>query len=226
MPLPPPLQNTIITIDGPAASGKSSAARGVAKKLGAVFVSSGAYYRALAWSAAQERLDFSDEKKITTWLGSLNLESQVTQGEVHLFLNNVDLTPHLSQPAVTALVSPLAALPAVRAFLLDQLRALANGHCIVMEGRDIGSVVFPEARFKFYLDASLQERIRRRQQQGTIDSIAQRDKQDSSRALAPLLIPQGAVVIDNTHLSVEEVVERIVDHLLFTGIEGMKKKSK
>lgn len=203
----------IITIDGPAASGKSSVARAVAKKLGFLFVSSGAYYRALAWAAAQKKLDFSDEKKVVTWLGSLNLESKTIEGQIHLFLNEVDVTPHLSEPAVTALVSPLAALPTVRSFILEKLRALAEAHSIVMEGRDIGSVVFPQARFKFYLDASLEERIRRRQREGTIDGIAERDKQDSSRALAPLAIPQGAVVIDSTHLSVEEVAKLITSYI-------------
>lgn len=219
----------IITIDGPAASGKSSAGRAIAKKLGFFFVSSGAYYRALAWAAAQEQLDFSEEKKFATWLASLKLESKALEGEIHLFLNDIDLTPHLSEAAVTALVSRLAALPAVRTFVLDKLRSLAEAHSIVMEGRDIGSVVFPNARFKFYLDASLEERIRRRQQEGIRDGIAERDKQDSSRSLAPLAIPQGAVVIDNTHLSVEEVAEKIVSYVLFTGmeaIEGMKKKTK
>ena len=200
----------IITIDGPAASGKSSVARALAKKLGAVFVSSGAYYRAVAWAAAEATLDCSNEKNITSWLGSLNLESQLIDSEARPFLDGIDPTPHLTEPAVNALVSPLSAKPAVRAFLLNKLRALAEAHSIVMEGRDIGSVVFPNAPFKFYLNASLEERIRRRQNQGEIDPIAARDKQDATRALAPLSIPQGAEVIDNTHLSIEEVVQKIV----------------
>ena len=208
------LGTCIITIDGPAASGKSSVARAVAKKLDFTFVSSGSYYRALAWLVGREQIDFSNEQKLTAWLTSLNLESRVLQGEVHLFLNGIDPAPYLTETSVNALVSPLAGLPVVRSFLLEKLRDLANYNNIVMEGRDIGSVVFPEATFKFYLDASLEERMRRRSEQGTIDTIATRDQQDATRALAPLSIPPGATVIDSTHLSVEEVVEKIITIVL------------
>lgn len=204
------LGTCIITIDGPAASGKSSVARAVAKKLGFIFVSSGSYYRALAWLANQEHIDFSNEQKLTTWLASIKLESKITQGEARIFLNDIDPSSHLNDAPVTALVSPLAALPAVRSFLLEKLRILATHHNMVMEGRDIGSVVFPEAPFKFYLDASLEERMRRRSHEGTVDTIATRDQQDTTRTLAPLSIPLEAIVIDSTHLSIEEVVEKIM----------------
>ena len=200
---------SIITIDGPAASGKSSVARAVAKKLGFTFVSSGSYYRALAWLANEQHVDFSNKQALTTWLASLNLESRAIGGEARIFLNGIDPTPHLTEASVNALVSPLAAIPAVRSFLLQKLRDLANQGSIVMEGRDIGSIVLPEATFKFYLDASLEERMRRRSHEGTVDTIATRDQQDATRALAPLSIPLGATVIDSTHLSIEEVVERI-----------------
>ncbi len=204
------LGTCIITIDGPAASGKSSVARAVAKKLRFTFVSSGSYYRALAWLAAHEQIDFSNEATLTTWLTSLTLESRTIEGEVHLFLNGIDPAPHLTETSVNTLVSPLSALPAVRSFLLEKLRDLAKLDNIVMEGRDIGSVVFPEATFKFYLDASLEERMRRRGEQGTIDTIATRDQQDATRALAPLSIAPGATAIDSTHLSIQEVVEKIM----------------
>ncbi|MFZ4116026.1 MAG: (d)CMP kinase [Chthoniobacterales bacterium] len=199
----------IIAIDGPAASGKSTAARLLAKKLGFVFVSSGHYYRALAWGALQYHLKPSQEKEIASWLQTLDFQTCLIEGEARPLLNSIDPKEHLFDTEVNALASPLAALPEVRSFLLTKLRNLALDHHLVMEGRDIGSVVFPKTPFKFYLDASLEERIRRRKKEGETDAIAERDRSDSSRTLAPLLIPERATVIDTTHLSIEEVAEEI-----------------
>jgi len=204
---------TIITIDGPAASGKSSVGRLLAKKLHFVFVSSGSYYRALAWSALQENIDVSKETNILTWLKKLHLETRINDGEAHPLINQVDPMNQLFEKKVNALVSPLAALPEVRNFLLNTLRNLALDHNLVMEGRDIGSVVFPETRWKFYLHASDDERIRRRTQEGEDDAILERDRIDSTRELAPLMIPEGATVIDTTHLGISEVTEKIFIHL-------------
>lgn len=210
-----PLQADIhvIAIDGPAASGKSSVGRLVARQLDFVFVSSGYYYRALAWSALQENINISEEKNILSWLKRLHLETRCVDGEAHPLINQVDPMNQLFEKKVNALVSPLAASSSVRNFLLRKLRALACASPLVMEGRDIGSVVFPDTPFKFYLDASLEERMRRRHQEGEIDSIAERDRSDSSRALAPLLIPDGARVIDTTHLRIEEVAEHIFQYI-------------
>jgi cytidylate kinase len=210
-----PLQANIhvIAIDGPAASGKSTVARHLAKKLGFIFVSSGYYYRALAWGVLQKKLDPKNEKEISSWLQTLDFKTCIINGEARPLLNRIDPEEHLFDTEVNALVSPLAALPEVRNFLLNTLRNLALDHNLVMEGRDIGSVVFPDTPFKFYLDASLEERMRRRHQEGEIDSIAERDRSDSSRALAPLLIPDGARVIDTTHLRIEEVAEHIFQYI-------------
>lgn len=207
-----PLQRngSVITIDGPAASGKSSVARAVARELQFLFVSSGSFYRTLAWSAVQQSLDIAQEKAVINWLATLQPTITIVAGEAQLLLNGYDSTDHLTAPSVNALVSPLAALPAVRNFLLALLRGLADKHDLVMEGRDIGSVVFPHAPFKFYLTASIEERMRRRGQQGESDAIMERDQRDTSRALAPLSIPDGAIVIDSTYLSIEEVVEQIL----------------
>ncbi|KAB2643720.1 MAG: (d)CMP kinase [Verrucomicrobia bacterium] len=199
----------VITIDGPAASGKSTVARHLAKKLGFIFVSSGYYYRALAWGVLQKKLEPSQENKIASWLQTLDFQTTIIEGEARPLLNRIDPKEHLFDPGVNALVSPLATLPEVRKFLLTKLRNLSLDHNLVMEGRDIGSVVFPDTPFKFYLDASLEERMRRRHQEGEIDAIAERDRSDSSRAVAPLLIPDGARVIDTTHLSIGEVAEHI-----------------
>ena len=200
----------IIAIDGPAASGKSSVARALARKLGFLFVSSGHFYRAITWIAKQHSLAFSDTSQISILSG---LQSRIIDGTVHLFFEEKDLAEHLSDPAVNTLVSQIAAMPAVRSFVFQALRALAKNYHLVIEGRDIGSIVFPETPWKFYLDASPEERARRRTKEGTLDAIEQRDQQDTTRSLAPLVIPQGAIVIDTTKLSIEEVVEKILTHI-------------
>ncbi|MFI0347438.1 MAG: (d)CMP kinase [Chthoniobacterales bacterium] len=200
----------IIAIDGPAASGKSSVAHAIARKLGFLFVSSGHFYRAIAWLSKQHQLDFSDASKISILSG---LESKAEDGVVHLFFEGKDLAKHLSDPVVNALVSVVAAMPAVRSFIFKALRALAKNNNLVIEGRDIGSVVFPETPWKFYLDASPEERARRRAKESIIDTIAERDQSDRTRALAPLVIPRGAIVIDTTTMSIEEVLEKILMHL-------------
>ncbi|HLB33335.1 MAG: cytidylate kinase [Verrucomicrobia bacterium RIFCSPHIGHO2_12_FULL_41_10] len=207
------MPHSIIAIDGPAASGKSSVARLLAQKLGFLFVSSGHFFRTIAWKAHHDQLDISDNTKVDDWLATFSLQSQIIAGEIHLLINGIDLTEYLKDSAVNRLVSPMAAIPSVRAFLLGQQRELARHHNLVMEGRDIGSVVFPETSFKFYLDASLEERARRRHCEGINDNISERDQQDSARAIAPLLIAPGAIVIDTTHLSIEEVVEEILRHV-------------
>lgn len=201
--------HTIITIDGPAASGKTIAGRRLANSLGYLFVSSGHYYRALAWAAHHDQINISEPAAVQHWLEHLSLEPQIIEEELHLFIDENDVTPHLNDAIVTSLVSPLAALPAVRNFLLTRLRSLADRSNLVMEGRDIGSVVFPEAPCKIYMDASLEERARRRAKEGIIDNLAQRDQQDKTRAAAPLVIPQGAIVIDTTNLSVSDTNEVI-----------------
>lgn len=206
--LPPEPLHSIIAIDGPAASGKSSVARVVAQRLGFLFVSSGHFYRALAWLIKEKILDSSSDDRCSLLA---DLKSHSINGTNHLFFKEQDLTKYLSDPDVNAAVSPLAVMPEVRAFVLKRLHALANYNDLVVEGRDIGSVVFPDTRWKFYLDASPEERARRRSKEGTVDAIAERDQRDSTRTIAPLIIPEGAIVIDTTHLGVEEVVAKILE---------------
>jgi len=206
----------IITIDGPAASGKSVAGQTLAEKLGYLFVSSGHFYRALAWAAHRDKINFSEPNAVAQWLEQLSFQHKIIDGELHLFINGKDVTPYLNDEVVNKLVSPLAAIPAVRNFLLVRFRALADQYNLVMEGRDIGSVVFPEAKYKFYLDASPEVRARRRAHQGIVDSVTKRDQQDSTRATAPLVIPKGATVIDTTNLTIFEtnqMIEQMMEKL-------------
>ena len=203
----------VIAIDGPAASGKSSVSKGVASALGFLFVSSGHFYRALAWGVVRDSVS---EEALPEWIkriGKSHLEVERTNGGVRLLLDGSDATPHLSDPEVAAKVSLLAVFPEVRDLINGRLRELAASHDLVMEGRDIGSVVFPETPFKFYLDASPEERARRRAGEGAVDSVAERDRIDSTRATAPLTIPKGATVIDTTHLNLDEVIKAVLDHL-------------
>jgi cytidylate kinase len=210
----------VIAIDGPAASGKSSVARGVAAALDFQFVSSGYFYRALAWGAMRDQISAA---LLTAWIAERSLAWKKLPSGNHLFLDGEDTTPHLSAPEVAARVSQLAAYPSVRNFVNENLRALAQTHDLVMEGRDIGSVVFPETPFKFYLDASPEERARRRAQEGIVDSVAERDRIDSTRATAPLTIPQGAIVIDTTPLNLDQVIAAVLGNL--GEIDGGEKAS-
>ncbi len=200
----------VIAIDGPAASGKSSVSKGVASALGYTFVSSGHFYRALAWGILRDGMANSlSEESVDGWVRSRHLQLQSAQ----LLLDGEDATPHLSEASVAALVSPIAAIPSIRNLVNTNLRALAESKDLVMEGRDIGSVVFPETPYKFYLDASPEERARRRAKEGAIDSVAERDRLDSTRATAPLTIPSGAIVIDTTHLNLDQVIQAVLSHL-------------
>ncbi len=204
------MSQQVIAIDGPAASGKSSVSKVVAARLGFRFVSSGYFYRALAWGVVRDGIT---EGSLDEWITHRCLELKESENGSSLLLDRADATPHLSEPEVAAMVSKIAAFPSVRNLVNTNLRALAESHDLVIEGRDIGSVVFPETPYKFYLDASPEERARRRAREGTMDSVAERDRLDSTRATAPLKIPEGAIVIDTTHLGLDQVVEAVLKHV-------------
>ena len=203
----------VIAIDGPAASGKSSVSRGVAAALDWLFVSSGHFYRTIAWGALRDGVSSND---LATWVPLRQLMIHEDEGHtkgVSLLLDGENASPHLSQPEVAAKVSLIAAVPSIRDFINARLRALSEKHDLVMEGRDIGSVVFPQTPWKFYLDASPEVRARRRASEGAIDSVVERDLLDSTRATAPLTIPPGATVIDTTHLDLQQVIAAVLSHL-------------
>jgi cytidylate kinase len=200
----------VIAIDGPAASGKSSVSRGVASRLGWLFVSSGHFYRAIAWGVLREKVAMDSVK---AWVDARQLTLHKEADGIALRLDGADATPHLSDPKVAATVSLIAAVPDVRSFINARLHALAEDQDLVMEGRDIGSVVFPQTPWKFYLDASPEERARRRANEGEIDSVKERDRLDSTRLTAPLIVPQGATVIDTTHLDLQQVIAAVLSQL-------------
>jgi len=203
----------IIAIDGPAASGKSSVAQKIASRLGITFVSSGELYRAVTWTALEAGIVAGNEEALDAFLLSTEISLQKLGNKIIFLVNGKEKTPHLYDSPVNENVSLFSQSPQFRTALLKPLRNLGNCFSLVMEGRDIGSVVFPETPYKFYLDASEKERQCRRAAQGISDTITDRDQLDSSRKVAPLKIPQDACVLDTTNLSLDEVVDRILELL-------------
>jgi CMP/dCMP kinase len=206
----------IVTIDGPAGSGKSSAARELARRVGFEFLDTGAMYRAVAFALIRDRVRESDEAGLKAWLPTLHLE--VPPGVIRL--NGEDILGRIRTPEITALASRLAAIPAVRHFLVGLQREVSVGRNLVCEGRDQGTVVFPEADRKFFLIADPRERARRRHAellsrgiQVPLDEVlraqVERDERDAGRDLAPMRAAADAIVLDSTDLSPAQVVERM-----------------
>jgi len=208
----------VIAIDGPAASGKSSVARALARKLRYVYVNTGAMYRAVTWLALDKGVPTVDAGRVQQLLHFTEVACGVANGESTILLDGIDPTPHLVSEGVNSNVSVIASIPEVRRLLVAKQRAYARDHDVVMEGRDIGSAVFPETPYKFYVDASPEVRAQRRARQGLQDSIAARDKVDSSRRTSPLIIAEDAHVIDSSNLTVEGVVGEIFGRLKQKGL--------
>ncbi len=210
---------TIIAIDGPAASGKSSVAKRLARRLGFSYVNSGSMYRAVTWELLRQGIDPAKADSVKTALDSMELGCGFTSdGESFIRINAQTPDAELKESAVNNAVSTVSAIPAVRHLIVARLRDLVNERNVVMEGRDIGSAVFPDAPHKFYLDASPEIRRLRRAAEGQTDSIDLRDKQDSTRAEAPLQVAKGACVVDTSHLTLDGVVEKILQLLAEAGL--------
>ena len=208
----------VVTIDGPAAAGKSTAARELARRLGFTLVDTGALYRALAWAVKEAGVAADDAPAV----GKVLEKTTVDFEGGRVLVNGRDITAQLRTPELGMLTSRLTRLQVVRDKLTPLQRRLARAGGVVLEGRDTGSVVCPWAEVKFYLDADLDERARRRREElaatglpadyETVKAeVMQRDRQDMERDLAPLVTPEGALVLDSTALSPEAVVERMLD---------------
>lgn len=208
----------VIAIDGPAASGKSSVARALARRIGWLYVNSGAMYRAVTWLAVSHGVPCDDAGKVLGLLDTTDFACGMRDGESTILLDGADPDLHLTEPAVNANVSAIASIPEVRRILVEKQREFAVANDIVMEGRDIGSVVFPETPYKFYIDASPEVRARRRASQGFADTIAARDKIDTTRRTSPLVIAEDAHVVDSSNLTIDGVVGEIVGRLKLKGL--------
>lgn len=209
---------TVIAIDGPAASGKSSVARGLANHLGFCFINTGAMYRAATWHVLHTGVDPHSSAAVARAIEAAPICTGFDQGHSFIEIDGLRPFEQLQEEAVNRAVSAVSTVPEVRTRLVAEFRALAASHDCVVEGRDIGSVVFPDTPYKFYLDASPEERQRRRNAQGQRDEVAARDRIDSSRHTAPLTIANDATVVDTTCLDLEEVISAILELLATRGL--------
>jgi cytidylate kinase len=191
----------VIAIDGTSASGKSTNARKVAAALGFTYVDTGAMYRTLAWYCLRQHIDILDPKAVGRTLRRWKTKLVTADGEVRLLVDSYYPKEEIRTAETSTAVPHVAAVPRVRDWMKRKQRECVQFGNLVMEGRDIGTNVFPETEFKFYLDASLSERTRRREADGVQENLAARDQRDSQRAVAPLMIPLGARVINNSNLT-------------------------
>ncbi len=216
----------VIAIDGPAASGKSTAAKNLAKTLGIVYINTGSMYRAIAWKAAQKGISSKDSEAVEKMLQNTTLayEQQTPSSPWDICIDGIFPGQKLRSPEIAQAASDVATMPAVRAFTLDIQRNMAKDKLIVMEGRDIGTVVFPNARYKFFLTASPRARAYRRLTQdgetpdgATLDSvaaeIAERDKQDSERTVAPLRQAEDAIYVDSSNCTQEQTLAVLLRYI-------------
>ncbi len=205
-------RRVIIAIDGPAGAGKSTVARRVAERLGFTYIDTGAMYRAVALWALREKIDVTDAHRMEALAQAASIDLQ--GGRV--LLNGMDVSGKIRSPEVSAAASAAATHPGVRRALVEKQREMARSTSVVMEGRDIGSVVFPEAHVKIFLDGAPAERLRRRVTETGGDAgevarhLEERDERDRTRAEAPLVQAADAVYVDSTPLSIEEVEEAIL----------------
>jgi cytidylate kinase len=215
------LKLLIITIDGPSGAGKTTVSKLLAHRLGYRYIDTGALYRGVALAAMSAGLNPDDDAGLENILSSLKLKFVYDEKGLRLISNDSDITDKIRTPEISMFASAASARPVVRNFLLELQRNLGRKKGVVFEGRDMGTVVFPDADVKFYLDASHKTRSLRRYQelksetsqtlQDVEKDMKRRDKNDSARDLAPLRPAEDAVIIDSTHLSAQDVVDRMLD---------------
>jgi cytidylate kinase len=223
------LKVSTIAIDGPAASGKSTVGELLARRLGYLYFDTGVMYRAVTWAALDRGIPIEDETAVTALAGELRIDvtpPTADDGRQYTVLaDGTDITWEIRTPEVNAAVSPVSAYAGVRREMVRQQRRVAAGGGVVMVGRDIGTVVLPDADLKIYLDASVEERARRRWKQdrargeesdyeAVLASMRRRDEIDSGRDISPLRVAEDAVVLDSTHLSIAQVaaaMERLIE---------------
>ena len=213
-----PRSHRVIAIDGPAASGKSSVARELSRRLGFVYVNSGAIYRAITWHILQKKIHPKESDPIAGALRVAGITCRLQDNESRILIDDLDPGKHLRDDCVNERVAGVSQFPVVRQLVAKKLHEDAQSHDLIVEGRDIGSVVFPDTPYKFYLNASPQVRLQRRAAQGGRDEIAIRDRVDSSRPVSPLVIAKDAHVIDTSHLTIQQVIDQIIGLLKKMGL--------
>ncbi len=213
----PDHRSLVIAVDGTSGSGKSSTSRGVAERLGLRYLDTGAMFRAITWWLLREGVDVRDGAAVAAVAGRPRIDSGTDPLGPTITVDDVDVSVDIRSAEVNAAVSPVSAVPEVRARLLDLQREVIGDGGIVVEGRDIGSVVWPQAEVKVYLSADPDARAERRSAEeggtdlaSTQQSLLERDRIDSGRATAPLTMADGAVHVDSTHLTLDEVIEAVL----------------
>ena len=215
------MKRLIITIDGPSGAGKTTVSKMLAGRLGYKYIDTGALYRGVALEAISGGLNPDDDTGLKNILSSLKMKFVCGEKGMRLIANDLDITDEIRTPEISMFASAASARPVVRNFLLELQRELGREKGVVFEGRDMGTVVFPDADVKFYLDASHKTRSLRRYREFKSETsqtledvekdIKRRDKNDSTRVLAPLKPAEDAVIIDSTHLSAQDVVDRMMN---------------
>ncbi len=218
------MKRLIIAIDGPAASGKSTTAKLLAKQLGYLYLDSGAMYRACALAALEQDIAHSDIARLDKLLETIDIRIEYSPDGNKVLLNDIDVTKRIREEDISRLASDISTLGPVREKMVELQRQMGNEGGVIMDGRDIGTVVFPHAELKFFMIASAEERARRRCEElivkgleadyeTVLKELQERDKQDSTRALAPLKPATDAIEIDTTRLSIEEQVELLYQYV-------------
>ncbi|MBQ9850562.1 MAG: (d)CMP kinase [Clostridia bacterium] len=211
-----------VAIDGPGGAGKSTSARAAAKELGYIYVDTGALYRAVGVNALRNNIDTKDKPAVAASLEGISVDLVFENGEQKVLLNGENVSVEIRTPPASMAASDVSAVPEVRAFLFDLQRDIASRNNCIMDGRDIGTVVLPDAQVKIFLTASAEERAKRRYAelqakgstvsfQSVLDELIERDYNDSHREIAPLKPAEDSVILDTTGVSLEEQVQKIID---------------
>ena len=203
----------VIALDGTSASGKSTTSKALAKRLDYVYVDTGAMYRTLAWFCVKSGVDMHDEKAVASTCRKWKTRLACIGNHVRLLVDGYFPEKEIRTEETSGAVPHIAAVPVVRDWMKKTQRDCVKFGNLVMEGRDIGSNVFPDTDYKFYLDASLSVRTERREAEGVNENLAARDKRDSQRKAAPLMVPLGAITIDNSDKTIDEVCDFIITEM-------------
>ena len=213
------LKSIIIAVDGPSGAGKSTVSKMIAERLKLTYIDTGAMYRAVTLKAMNEGINIEDASKVGAIASRCNITFKKVDNENHTFLDNEDVSPQIRESKVTCLTSKVSSIPSVREILISQQRKIGEKGGVIMDGRDVGTVVFPDAHCKFFLDASLDVRGKRRhleiqekngtavEESAVIEDMAARDKADSTRSDSPLTVADDAIYIDTADMSLLDVVK-------------------
>lgn len=214
------LPHPVIAVDGTAASGKSTFSRALAARLHFVYVNTGAMYRGVTWYLLRQGIDLHDVEAVARQVHAAGIVTRLENGELVFRIAGLDPLSHVREGAVNEGVSLVAQIPEVRKILVAEQQGLTAQAPLVMEGRDIGTVVFPRTPYKFYLDASPEVRAQRRQAQGEVDVVEKRDTLDQQRLTSPLMRAAGAVFLDSGRFTVDELLEAALRHLADAGLKA------